>query len=269
MLYMMPLSRHALSLQTGLHRRFILGTVILPTAFATNNRLKFSYLPNPIPLKMFDRSTPSNVSKKVRMPITFSTGETHHLEFFVTNLDENYSLVLGYDWLAQHNPNIDWMETKITFREPKNPKKEPASGGKIDIRMVSAITMTKLCKDPGTSTFVISMTNLNPSQATATKILDSILAEYHKFRNVFSGEKVGTLTPHRPYDLQINVEEGAKPIHGPIYSLSPLELVALQEFLEKHTRNGFIHPSKSPWVSPILFIKNKDGSILRCMDFCA
>src|SRR5258708_11357990 len=31
MLYMMPLSRHALSLQTGLHRRFILGTVIPPT----------------------------------------------------------------------------------------------------------------------------------------------------------------------------------------------------------------------------------------------
>ncbi len=65
-----------------------------------NNRLKFSYLPNPILLKMFDGSTPSNVSKKVWMPITFSTGEMHHLEFFITNLDENYSLVLGYDWLA-------------------------------------------------------------------------------------------------------------------------------------------------------------------------
>src|SRR5258708_26065642 len=31
MLNMMPLSRHALNLQTGLHRQFILGTVILPT----------------------------------------------------------------------------------------------------------------------------------------------------------------------------------------------------------------------------------------------
>src|SRR5258708_10114427 len=166
-------------------------------AFVTNNKLKFSYLLNPIPLKMFDRSTPSNVSKKVQMPITFSTGETHHLEFFVTNLDENYSLVLGYDWLAQHNLNIDWMETKIMFRELKNLKKELPSGRKIDICMVSAITMTKLCKDPGTSTFMISTTDLNPLQVTATEILDSILAEYHKFHNVFSGEKVGTLTPHR------------------------------------------------------------------------
>src|SRR6266481_9038369 len=186
-------------------------------AFATNNKLKFSYLLNPIPLKMFDRSTPSNVSKKVRMPITFSTGEMHHLEFFVTNLDKNYSLILGYDWLAQHNPNIDWTETKIMFREPKNPKKELASGRKIDIHMVSAIMMTKLCKDPGTPTFVISMTNLNLSQVIATEILDSILAKYHEFRDVFSGEKVGTLTPHRPFDLQINVKEGTKPIHRPIY----------------------------------------------------
>src|SRR5258705_225805 len=108
-------------------------------AFVVDNKLKFSYLPNPIPLRMFDESTPSNVSKKVQMPITFSTGETHHLEFFVTNLDENYSLVLGYDWLARHNLNIDWTETKIMFREPKNPKKEPASGRKIEIHMGSTL----------------------------------------------------------------------------------------------------------------------------------
>src|SRR5260221_12229287 len=159
-------------------------------------------------------------------------GEMHHLEFFITNLDENYSLVLSYDWLAQHNLNIDWMETKITFREPKNPKKELASGRKIDIHMVSAVMMTKLCKDLGTSTFVISTTDLNLSQATATEILDSIPAKYHEFRDVFSGEKAGTLTPHRPYDLQINVEEGVKPVLIPIYFLSPLELTALRAILE-------------------------------------
>src|SRR5260221_1335824 len=234
-----------------------------------NNRLKFSYLLNPIPLKMFDGSTPSNVSKKVQMPITFSTGEMHHLEFFVTNLDKNYSLVLGYDWLARHNPNIDWTETKIMFREPKNPKRELASSGKIDIHMVSTITMTKLCKDLGTSTFMISTTDLNPLQVAATEILDSIPAEYHEFHDIFSGEKAGTLALHRPYDLQINVEEGAKPIHRPIYSLSPPELAALREFLKEHTRNGFICPSKSPWGSPILFIKKKDGSLHLCMDFRA
>src|SRR5258708_10047552 len=169
------------------------------------------------------------------MLITFSTGEMHHLILFVTSLDENYSLVLGYDWLAQHNPSIDWMETKIMFGKLKNLKEKLASSEKIDIHMVSTLMMTKLCKDLGTPTFMISTADLIPSQATATDTLDSILAEYCDFRNVFSEEKAGTLAPHRPYDLQINIEEGAKPVHGPIYSLSPPELVALQEFLEEHT----------------------------------
>src|SRR5260221_763083 len=161
------------------------------------------------------------------------------------------------------------METKITFREPKNLKEKLASSEKIDIRMVSALTMTKLCKDPGTPAFVISLADLIPSQATATDTLDSILDEYRDFRDIFSGEKVGTLAPHRPYDLQINIEEGVKPIHGPIYSLSPPELVALWEFLKEHTKSRFIHPSKSPWGSPVLFIKKKDASLCLCMDFHA
>src|SRR6266446_8803186 len=132
-----------------------------------DNKLKFSYLPNPILLRMFDGSTPSNISKKAWMPITFSTGETHHLEFFITMLDENYSLVLGYDWLARYNPSIDWTETKITFREPKHPKGKPVSSEKVDIHMVSALTMAKICRDLGTPTFVISTANLTPLQAMA------------------------------------------------------------------------------------------------------
>src|SRR5260221_58011 len=135
--------------------------------------------------------------------------------------------------------------------------------------MVSALMMTKLCKDLGTPTFVISTADLTPPQATNANTLDSIPVEYHEFCNVFSGEKVDTLAPHRPYDLQINVEEGVKPVHGPIYSLSPLELMALREFLEEHTKSGFIHPSKSPWGSPVLFVKKKDGSLCLCMDFRA
>src|SRR5258705_663035 len=135
--------------------------------------------------------------------------------------------------------------------------------------MVSPLTMTKICRDQGTPTFMISMADLTPLQVMAADTLNNIPAEYHDFSNIFSGEKAGTLTPHRPYDLQINVEEGAKPIHGPIYSLSPPELVALREFLEEHTRSGFICPSKSPWGSPVLFVKKKDGSLHLCVDFHA
>src|SRR5258708_5005671 len=49
----------------------------------------------------------------------------------------------------------------------------------------------------------------------------------------------------------------------------PPELAALWEFLEEHTKSGFICPSKSPWGSPVLFVKKKDGSLCLCMDFHA
>src|SRR5260221_6680175 len=65
--------------------------------------------------------------------------------------------------------------------------------------------------------------------------MNGIPIDYHKFHEVFSGIKANTLPPHQPYGLQISSEEGAKPFHGPIYSLSPPELTALQEFLEEHT----------------------------------
>src|SRR5260221_2019558 len=97
--------------------------------------------------------------------------------------------------------------------------------------------------------------------------MNGIPIDYHEFHKVFSGIKADTLPPHQPYDLQISLEEGAKPFHGPIYSPSPLELTALQEFLEEHTWNSFICPTKSPWGSPVLFIKKKDGSLYLCINF--
>src|SRR5258707_12223328 len=75
------------------------------------------------------------------------------------------------------------------------------------------------------------------------------------------------LAPDQPYDLKINLEDGAKPFHRPIYSLLPPELTTLRDFLEENTKNGFICPSKSPWGSPVLFIKKKDRSLCLCINF--
>ncbi len=77
-------------------------------------------------------------------------------------------MTLGYNWLAQHNLNINWTEIKITFRELKSLKGKLTSSGRIDIHMVSAQTMAKFCKDPGTPTFVILMADLTPLQAPTT-----------------------------------------------------------------------------------------------------
>src|SRR6266436_5420477 len=245
-------------------------------AFVLNNRLKTSYLLRAIPLRMFDRSTTSTVNRTCHLPITFSTSESHTMDLFITKLDEEYSVVLGYNWLMQHNPSIDWVETKITFqdlRKGRTPEKLLSlTPEAMDIHLVSERTMKKLSQETGSTIFLLSpIDTLQPAphrleaRAMATDLpedpLSIIPMEYLEFCDVFSGDKANALAPHRPYNLKINLEECAKPFHRPIYSLSPPELSALREFLEENVKNGFIHPSKSPWGSPVLFVKKKDSSL--------
>ena len=98
--------------------------------------------------------------------------------------------------------------------------------------------------------------------------LSDIPEEYRDFADVFSKSKVEKLAPHRSYDLKIELEEGAQPPPGQMYSLSPSELRTLCEFLDEHLSLSFIRPTSSPHGAPVLFVKKKDGSLRLCVDFC-
>src|SRR5258708_6923285 len=98
------------------------------------------------------------------------------------------------------------------------------------------------------------------STAQPEDTLSGVPQEYHEFHDVFSGEKANVLAPHWPYDLKINLE-GVKLFHGLIYLLSPPELTVLREFLEENIQNGFIHPSNSPCVPPVFYVKKNHTSL--------
>src|SRR6266436_10322371 len=200
--------------------------------FAKKNKLSLSKLLSTIPLRLFDRSTRNSVSHKTTIPLTFSTGETHQTEFYVTKLDKGYSIVLGYDWLVCHNPSIDWGETKVVFPGTMKALERPSipTSSKFDIQMVSAKTISCLCHKPSNSIYCLDHysdvevdkafphstsphskpTSNSHSVHTSTLAPDSmsrIPVDYHKFHEVFSGTKADTLPPHRPYNLQISLEE--------------------------------------------------------------
>jgi hypothetical protein len=49
--------------------------------------------------------------------------------------------------------------------------------------------------------------------------------------------------------------------------MPPAELAKLQKQLQELLDKGFICPSISPWGCPTLFVKNKDESLRRCIDY--
>ena len=45
------------------------------------------------------------------------------------------------------------------------------------------------------------------------------------------------------------------------------ELKELKEQLQELQEKGYIRPSSSPWGSPVLFVRKKDGRLGMCIDY--
>ena len=99
--------------------------------------------------------------------------------------------------------------------------------------------------------------------------MTDVLTDYQEFTDIFSQTHTSTPTPHQPYNLKIELEEGTSPPFDVIYSLSQSELKSLQEFLDEHLAMDFIHLSHSLGRAQVLFTCKKDGSLHLCINFCS
>ena len=113
-----------------------------------------------------------------------------------------------------------------------------------NIAIIGAAAFLRASKLPGSHNFELCLHSLdiqaNSAKLAETPDLSNIPSKYHKFTDVFSKTKAETLPSHHSYDLKINLEEGAQPLVGPIYSLSASKQEALKEFIEENLNTGFI-----------------------------
>jgi hypothetical protein len=98
-------------------------------------------------------------------------------------------------------------------------------------------------------------------------LINELPACLQHYLNVFSKTNAEKLALNRDINLAIDLLPGKEPLYRPIYPLSPRELVALKEFLEKNLAKRFIQESKSPADAPILFASKKDGSLRLYVDY--
>ena len=158
--------------------------------------------------------------------------------------------------------------TAIDASNPKPPK-YPHEFAPPPVSFVNAAAFSLLCKRSDTRTYRLDISAPEVLARSASEGTNKppIPEVYSDFADVFGKAKAGSLAPHRPYDLKIVTPDGVVPPHGRMYSLSETETKALQEFLDKHLALGFIHPSRSPHGTPVLFVKKRDGSLRLCVDF--
>lgn len=95
----------------------------------------------------------------------------------------------------------------------------------------------------------------------------NIPAPYQHLKEVFDEVKADRLPPHTAHDLYIELLPSSTPPQGPLYLKGPKEMAELRKYLDENLDKGFIHPSKSPAQSPVLFVPKKDGGLRLCVDY--
>ena len=88
-----------------------------------------------------------------------------------------------------------------------------------------------------------------------------------KYRHVFlcKGESLG-----RTDKYTINIETGnAKPVKVPPRRMAPAHKAIVEQELGKMLAENVIEPSASPWSSPIVLVKKKNGETRFCVDYRA
>jgi len=86
--------------------------------------------------------------------------------------------------------------------------------------------------------------------------------------SAFSRKAADTLPQSRPFDHKLRFDGPDPSMRAAhLYKMSSPELGKMREYLIENLKKGFIKPSDSPFSSPVLFVKKKDGSLRFCIDY--
>lgn len=76
-----------------------------------------------------------------------------------------------------------------------------------------------------------------------------------------------SLPPQREFDHSIPLLPGVNPVNVKPYRYSPTQKDEIERQIQEMLSNGIIRPSQSPFASPVLLVKKKDGSWRFCVDY--
>ena len=112
--------------------------------------------------------------------------------------------------------------------------------------------MTKVENHPGLIGDIIEL----------KEIIYKYLPQWLKdFIDIFLKIRLNQLPPYRAFDHKITLLQEPDTKLSPLYKMSTPELEEVRKYLIKNLKKGYITLSDSPFASPVLFVKKKDGSL--------
>ncbi|GJT52264.1 retrotransposon-related protein [Tanacetum coccineum] len=181
-------------------------------------------------------------------------------------------MVLGVQWLAtlgdivcnflQLRMEFMYQGRKVVLRGIPQPAMQWMQGKQIGSKLFS---MT-LCVYPSSSGVQAEFMSTGVS-SESTNVHPSLIPLLHRYEKVFAVPK--SLPPNRKHDHRIPLQENTSPINIRPYRHPPIQKDAIEAMVNELLDSGVIRESHSPFSSPIVMVKKKDGTWRMCVDYRA
>lgn len=166
--------------------------------------------------------------------VTYSPHVILHVEniTFFEFSSSSHLVILGYPWLQQNNPWVDWLTEEVTF---------------------------------GTC---LSCTAQAPAQSVGSRP-DPFWTGYtcyHDLKEVFNKTEVTSLPPHCPHDCNTYLLPGTSPPKGRLYSLSGPEIQAMREYIQALLHQlelGFFVSKKDKSLCPCIDYRSLNNITIK------
>ena len=237
----------------------------------------------------YQRSSPGTVRCKLAVPSHTGTGKRtfrQTLTFTVVDL-HRHEIVLGYPFLQQHNPAVDWRAQTLFFTFKRQPyllrgvdPKCSSTTASAQISEMNASAFTQLCRSDGilcTFLMFIQPSSGDLGQRVGKEMAKSelppdippeVLELIAKYPDTFPAEHMKRV-PQTTFWHRIELLPGSRPVSRNPYRLSTPEMDELRNQVAELLATGRISRSNSPFGAPVLFARKKDGGLRFCVDYRA
>lgn len=208
-------------------------------------------------------------SKKVPQLEWYIQGHTIVSDLIVIDMDP-YDAILGYDWLKHHSPmQCDWNNKTLQFKHKgKTIKLQGSRQSPLEATPISVPQLYHDTKGNNTWAFVIvesTAANSYPTPQQDSPTPPEVQHILNQYTEVFQDPQ--TLPPTRSYDHSIPLIPGAVPVNARPYHYSPQHKTEIETQVKQLLQSGLITHSHSPFASPVLLVKKKDGTWRFCVDY--
>ncbi|GAU25035.1 hypothetical protein TSUD_155090 [Trifolium subterraneum] len=185
-------------------------------------------------------------------------------------------LILGIQWLKSLGP-ILWDFEKLQMEFSTQGRRFVLRGSKTpNVKLINNKSFSQAVKkgaelcfmslSNNSFSFTLPSCQLLHTQSEPKKVPEPISLLIHSFADIFEEPK--KLPPTRiGFDHKIPLKEGTEPFNLRPYRYASMQKTIIDKLIDEMMIQGVIRHSTSPYASPTVLVRKKDGSWRLCVDF--